>query len=255
MKINNVIALVTGGASGLGEAVVKDIVRSGGSAAILDMAEERGRALAGEMGGSAIFVKTNVAGEEDVLRAIEAAVSKFGSINTVVNCAGIASATKTVSTKGPFPLDLFELTLKINLTGTFNVIRLAASEMVNNSPVEGGERGVIINTASIAAYDGQVGQAAYSASKAGIVGMTLPIARELAPFGIRVNTIAPGIFDTPMARLMPEPVRKSLENQVPFPKRFGLPEEFAALVAHIIENQMINGETIRIDGAIRMAAK
>jgi NAD(P)-dependent dehydrogenase (short-subunit alcohol dehydrogenase family) len=255
MKIQDVNALVTGGASGLGESVAREIVRAGGCVAILDMAEERSAALAKELGEGAIFVKTNVACEEDVVRAIGQAVKKFGSVNAAVNCAGIASATKTVSGRGPFPLDHFEMTIKINLTGTFNVIRLAAAEMIGNAPGEDGERGVIVNTASIAAFEGQMGQAAYSASKAGIVGMTLPVARDLAPYGIRVNTVAPGIFDTPMARLMPEAVRASLEAQVPFPKRFGTPEEFASLVLHIIENRMINGETIRIDGAIRMAAK
>jgi len=255
VKINNSIALVTGGASGLGEAVVREIIKAGGAAAILDTAEERGTTLAAELGDRALFVKTDVTNEDNVKQSIDAAVKKFGSINTAVSCAGLASATKTVSKKGPFPLDHFELIIKINLTGTFNVIRLAAAAMTGNTPGEGEERGVIINTASIAAFDGQMGQAAYSASKAGIVGMTLPIARDLASYGIRINTVAPGIFETPMSQLMPEAVRTSLENQVPFPKRFGMPEEFASLVLHLIENQMINGETIRIDGAIRMAAK
>jgi NAD(P)-dependent dehydrogenase (short-subunit alcohol dehydrogenase family) len=255
VKINNVIALVTGGASGLGEAVVRDIVKAGGAAVILDTAVERGEALAGELGDRALFRKTDVTNEDNVKQAIGDAVKKFGSINAAVNCAGLSSAVKTVSSKGPFPLDHFELIIKINLTGTFNIIRLAAASMAENKPLEGGERGVIINTASIAAFDGQVGQAAYSASKAGVVGMTLPIARDLASYGIRINTIAPGIFETPMAQQLPEGVRTSLENQVPFPKRFGKPGEFSSLVLQIIENQMINGETIRIDGGIRMSAK
>lgn len=255
MKINNIIALVTGGASGLGEAVVRDILKGGGAAAILDTDADRGEALSKELGNRAVFVKTDVTNEENVKSSIDTAIKTFGSINAAVSCAGIASATKTVSSKGPFPLDHFELIIKINLTGTFNIIRLAAAAMTGNTPGEGGERGVIVNTASIAAFDGQMGQAAYSASKAGIVGMTLPIARDLASYGIRINTVAPGIFETPMSQLMPETVRSSLENQVPFPKRFGLPGEFSSLVIHIIENQMINGETIRIDGAIRMAAK
>lgn len=255
MNSKNVNALVTGGASGLGEAAVRSIIRLGGRAAILDMAEDKGTALAGELGGSAIFHKTDVSSESEVGSAIAAAIGKFGSVNTVVNCAGIATAAKTVSSKGPFPLNLFELTLRVNLIGTFNVIRLASVEMAKNAPTGEGERGVIINTASVAAYDGQMGQAAYSASKAGIVGMTLPIARDLAASGIRCNTIAPGIFETPMAMLMPDTLKQSLISQVPFPSRFGRPDEFAALVQHIIENAFINGETIRIDGAVRMAPK
>lgn len=255
MKCETVHALVTGGASGLGEAAVRSIVKGGGRAAILDMADDKGSALAKELGNAAIFHKTDVASENDVSAAIQAAVSAFGSVNAVVNCAGIATAAKTVSGKGPFPLDLFELTLRVNLIGTFNVIRLAAAQMAKNAPTPDGERGVIINTASVAAFDGQVGQAAYSASKAGIVGMTLPIARDLAAYGIRNNTIAPGIFETPMATLMPDSLKQSLISQVPFPSRFGRPEEFAGLVIHIIENAFINGETIRIDGAVRMAPK
>jgi NAD(P)-dependent dehydrogenase (short-subunit alcohol dehydrogenase family) len=230
-------------------------VDAGGKAAILDLAEEAGEKAVKELGENSFFHKTDVTSEEDVSGAIEKALSAFGEINVLVNCAGIASAAKTVGKKGPFDLGVFEMTIKVNLIGTFNVTRLAALKMSGNSPGEDGERGVIVNTASVAAFDGQVGQAAYSASKAGVVGMTLPVARDLAQFGIRNVTIAPGIFETPMAGLMQDKVRESLERQVPFPQRFGKPEEFAGLVCEIIRNRMINGETIRLDGAIRMAPR
>ncbi len=255
MKINEVIAIVTGGASGLGESVVRKIAEKGGKAVILDLNEEQGVALSNELGENVIFCKADVSSEEDVNSAIDAAVEKFGSINVAVSAAGILTAGKTVGKKGPYPLENFDKTIKINLLGTFNVIRLAAAKMAENSADEHGQRGVIVNTASVAAFDGQMGQAAYAASKGGIVGMTLPIARDLSSLGIRNVTIAPGIFETPMMSAAPEKVRESLIEQIPFPKRFGIPEEFASMVAHIIENTMLNGETIRLDGAVRMGLK
>jgi NAD(P)-dependent dehydrogenase (short-subunit alcohol dehydrogenase family) len=249
------VALVTGGASGLGEAAVRAIVKGGGKAAILDLDERRGAALAVELGKSTAFCKTDISNESDVTSAIDRAAGELGALNVAVNAAGILRAGRVISKKGPFPLDGFELTVRINLVGTFNVIRLASARMAGNTPNADGERGVIINTASIAAYDGQIGQAAYAASKGGVVGMTLPIARDLASYGIRNVTIAPGIFDTPMMGEMPAEVKSALEQTVPFPPRFGRPAEFAALVVHIIENVMINGETIRLDGALRMAPR
>lgn len=255
MNINEVIAIVTGGASGLGESVVRKIAKNGGKAVILDLNEEQGVALSNELGDNVIFCRTDVSSESDVQNAVDAAVEKFGSINVAVSAAGILTAGKTVGKNGPFPLENFDKTIKINLTGTFNVIRLAAAKMAENNPDENGQRGVIISTASVAAFDGQMGQAAYSASKGGIVGMTLPIARDLSSLGIRNVTIAPGIFETPMMSAAPEKVRQSLIDQIPFPKRFGIPDEFASMVAHIIENTMLNGETIRLDGAVRMGLK
>jgi 3-hydroxyacyl-CoA dehydrogenase / 3-hydroxy-2-methylbutyryl-CoA dehydrogenase len=255
MNIKDCRAMVTGGASGLGAACVAKLVAGGGRAAILDLDTVRGEKLAAESGGSLIFAKTDVTREEDVLGAIDKAVEAFGSINTVINCAGVGDPGKVVSKKGPLPLSVFERIVRINLVGTFNVTRLAVARMMNNTANEEGEKGVIINTASVAAFDGQIGQPAYAASKAGIVGMTLPIARECAAYAIRVMTIAPGIFDTPLLATLPEPAREALGKMVPFPSRLGRPEEFAALVAHIIENAMLNGEVIRLDGAIRMAAK
>ncbi len=255
MKKSEVRAIVTGGASGLGEAVVRAIISSGGKAAILDLDDEKGKKLEKELSGSAIYQKTDVYSESDVSGAILAAVNKFGNINVAVNCAGITIAGKTTGKNGPMPLATFEKVIKVNLLGTFNVIRLFAAEASKNTPGEDGERGVIINTASVAAFDGQVGQAAYSASKSGIVGMTLPIARDLASLGMRVVTIAPGIFNTPMMASLPAEVQKSLGQSVPFPSRLGRPEEYALMAMSIIENQMINGETIRLDGALRMAPK
>ena len=255
MKIADVSALVTGGASGLGEAVVRAIVARGGRATILDVADDKGAALVKELGDSAAYARTDVSAEKDVTDAIDAAVKKFGTINVAVNAAGVSSIGKTVGKKGPQDLSQFTRTIAVNLTGTFNVIRLAAHRMSQNEAGADGERGVIVNTSSIAAFDGQVGQAAYAASKAGVVGMTLPVARDLASLGIRNVTIAPGIFDTPMMAGMPDDVRKSLGESVPFPQRMGRPEEFAALVLHVIENTMINGETIRLDGALRMGPK
>ncbi|MBN8192105.1 3-hydroxyacyl-CoA dehydrogenase [Bacillus sp. NTK074B] len=252
MKINESIAIVTGGASGLGEATVKKIIQGGGKAAILDVSDERGRFLVDELGDQSMFIHTDVTEEEDVTNAIQKAVGGFGSINTVVNCAGIGPASKLLSRKGIHSLDMFSKVISINLIGTFNVIRLATEHMATNEPNELGERGVIINTASIAAFEGQIGQAAYSASKGGIVGMTLPIARELASYGIRMMTIAPGLFHTPMFESLPEEAVESLGKMVPFPKRLGHPDEYAQLVGMILTNPMLNGETIRLDGGIRM---
>lgn len=255
MKISDSIAVVTGGASGLGEATVRNIVEKGGKALILDTSEEKGKRLQNELGESVLFAQTDVTKEDDVENALKQAIESFGSINTVVNCAGIAIAKKIVSRKGPHDLDSFSKVITINLIGSFNVIRLAAEKMVHNEENEAGERGVIINTASVAAFEGQIGQAAYSASKGGIVGMTLPIARELASSGIRVMSIAPGLFHTPMFDTLPEEARVSLGKTVPFPSRLGYPLEYAKLVESIIENPMLNGETIRLDGAIRMQPK
>ncbi len=255
MDIKNVVALVTGGASGLGEATVRRIVHDGGKAVILDLAVDRGEKLATELGSNAIFQLTDVANEDSVQAAVERAVEVFGSITTVVNCAGIAVAEKVLGKKGPHVLASFTKVITINLIGSFNVIRLAAAQMAKNIPNYGGERGIIVNTASVAAFEGQIGQAAYSASKGGIVGMTLPIAREFAPQGIRVMTIAPGLFETPMFDTLPEAARQALGAMVPFPSRLGYPEEYALLVKSIIENPMLNGTTIRLDGAIRMQPK
>ncbi|MBW3112671.1 3-hydroxyacyl-CoA dehydrogenase [Bacillus sp. MCCB 382] len=255
MKISESIAIVTGGASGLGEATVRQIIKAGGKAAILDLSEERGHSLVEELGDRSLFVRTDVTSEEEVSHGIHKAVEYFGTINTVVNCAGIGIASKLLSRKGVHSLDMFSKVISINLIGTFNVIRLASEHMAKNEPNELGERGVIINTASVAAFEGQIGQAAYSASKGGVVGMTLPIARELASYGIRVMTIAPGLFHTPMFESLPEEAVESLGKMVPFPKRLGHPDEYARLVGSIMENTMLNGETIRLDGAIRMQPK
>ena len=255
MRIAEAIAFVTGGASGLGEATVRNVVAGGGRAVIVDRPNSRGAEVAGGLAERALFAAADVTSEAEVQAAIDAAVARFGTINVVVNCAGIGTANRTVTKSGPFPLALFELTIRVNLIGTFNVIRLAAQRMSTNERNDGGERGVVVNTASVAAFDGQIGQAAYSASKGGVVGMTLPIARDLASLGIRVCTIAPGTFDTPMLAMAPEPLRQALAAQIPFPSRLGRPAEFAALVRHIVENSMLNGETIRLDGAIRMAPK
>jgi 3-hydroxyacyl-CoA dehydrogenase / 3-hydroxy-2-methylbutyryl-CoA dehydrogenase len=255
MKMSEARAIVTGGASGLGEATVRKIIKQGGKAAILDLSEERGQKLVEELGESAVFVKTDVTSEQDVSNAVSKVIESFGSINTVVNCAGIGIAAKLLSRKGVHSLDLFSKVISINLIGTFNVIRLASEQMTTNEPNELGERGVIINTASVAAFEGQIGQAAYSASKGGVVGMTLPIARELAAYGIRVTTIAPGLFHTPMFDSLPAEARDSLGKMVPFPQRLGYPEEYAQLAESIITNPMLNGETIRLDGGIRMQPK
>jgi 3-hydroxyacyl-CoA dehydrogenase/3-hydroxy-2-methylbutyryl-CoA dehydrogenase len=255
MEIKDCMAIVTGGASGLGEACVRELAKAGAKAAIFDMQAERGEALAAELGKNVVFVKTDVTSEESTQGALQKTLEAFGAINGAINCAGVGDAAKVLSKKGPYPLGAFNRVVQINLIGTFNVIRLAVEQMLKNAPGEDGERGVIINTASAAAYDGQIGQAAYSASKAGVVGMTLPIARECADYGIRVVTIAPGLFDTPMLAQLPQEIRDALGRTVPFPKRLGDPREYARLACHIIENRMLNGEVIRLDGAIRMAAK
>lgn len=251
MNIQGKAILVTGGASGLGAATARMIAGRGGHPVILDR-QDAGD-MAEELGGLAFVA--DVGSESDVQAAIDAARAKFGAIHGAVNCAGIGNAAVTAGKKGPFPLELFERVIRVNLIGTFNVIRLAAQAMLDNEPGESGERGVIVNTASVAAYDGQIGQAAYSASKGGVVGMTLPIARDLARSGIRVVTVAPGLFLTPMLQGLPQEAQDSLGGQVPFPSRLGDPAEYAALVGHIFDNQMLNGETIRLDGAIRMAPR
>ena len=255
MRLDNQTVLVTGGASGLGGATADMIVAAGGRVVIADVNETAGNDTAARLGPAARFVRTDVTREADVQQAINTAIEDFGPLTGLVNAAGIGPAARVVGREGPMPLDQFARVIHINLIGTFNVIRLAAAAMQNNQPQPSGERGVIVNTASVAAYDGQIGQAAYSASKGGVVSMTLPIAREVARIGIRVMTIAPGIFDTPMLAAMPEAVRQSLGQQVPFPSRLGRPAEYAALVRHIFENEMLNGEVIRLDGAVRMAAK
>jgi NAD(P)-dependent dehydrogenase (short-subunit alcohol dehydrogenase family) len=244
--------LVTGGGSGLGAATARELAGAGGSIVLADVDTEHGEEVARELGGTARFVETDVTDEAAVAAALDAAA---GELHGVVNCAGIGWAERVVGREGPHDLERFARVIQVNLIGTFNVIRLAAARMTQNEPTGSGERGVIVNTASVAAFDGQIGQVAYSASKAGVHGITLPIARELGRFGIRVCTIAPGIFDTPMMARASDEVRESLHAQVPWPPRFGQPEEYAALVRHIVENEMLNGETIRLDGGIRMAPK
>ena len=252
MELSTVKAIVTGGASGLGRATATRVVAGGGRVAILDLERSAGADVARELGGSTAFVPTDVTSGDAVAAAVERARGSLGGVNVLVNCAGIGTAAKTVGRSGPARLEDFTRVIQVNLIGTFNCIRVAAAAMAQNAPGADGERGVIVNTASVAAFDGQIGQAAYSASKGGIVGMTLPIARDLAEFGIRVVTIAPGIFDTPLLGTLPEPIRASLAKQVPFPQRLGRADEYAALAVHIIENVMLNAETIRLDGAIRM---
>jgi NAD(P)-dependent dehydrogenase (short-subunit alcohol dehydrogenase family) len=247
--------LVTGGSSGLGAATARMFVAAGANVLIADVNRAAGEAMAAELGAQARFAPTDVADEASVQAAVSAALGSFGGLHGAVNCAGIAIAERTLGKSGPHPLESFTKVVMVNLIGTFNVIRLAAAAIAENEPTAGGERGVIVNTASVAAFDGQIGQAAYSASKGGVVGMTLPIARDLARVGIRVMTIAPGIFETPMLAGLPEAARQSLGQQVPFPSRLGRPEEYAALVRQIVENEMLNGEVIRLDGAIRMAPK
>ncbi len=255
MRIENSTFFVTGGGSGLGAATARMLAENGANALLADVDEEGGEHTAAEIGGRASFVRTDVTDEGSVGAGLDAALEIFGSLNGVVNCAGIGPAAKVVGKKGVHDLGLFQKTIQINLIGTFNVIRLAAVKLSENEPNEGGERGVIVNTASVAAYDGQIGQAAYAASKGGVVALTLPVARELASNGIRVMTIAPGLFETPMLAALPEEAKDSLGKQVPFPSRLGRPEEYAALAKHIIENAMLNGEVIRLDGSIRMAPK
>jgi len=255
MNINTTVAIVTGGASGLGEACVRALVALGAKVGILDMAADAGEKLAAEMTNMTVFVRTDVCSDESVKSAIQKVIEAFGRLDVTVNCAGIADPGRVLSKKGPMSLSSFNRVLQVNLVGTFNVIRLSIEQMVKNEAHEDGEKGVIVNTASVAAFDGQIGQSAYSASKAGVAGMTLPLARECSEYGIRVVTIAPGLFATPMLAGLPKDAQDSLGKMVPFPKRLGKPAEYAALVRHIIENTMLNGEVIRLDGAIRMAAK
>ncbi len=239
----------------MGEACVRDLVKGQAKVAILDFAEERGKQIASELGDAAIFCKTDVTDEKAVQASIDKTMDSFGAIHVAINCAGVGTPAKVLGKEGPMSMELFNRVVQINLMGTMNVIRLAGEKMVTNTPDDDGERGLVINTASAAAFEGQIGQAAYSASKAAVVGMTLPIAREFADYGIRVVTIAPGLFSTPMIAGLPENVQESLSKMIPFPKRLGKPIEFAKLARHIIENPMLNGEIIRLDGAIRMAAK
>ncbi len=253
MKIEGLGALVTGGASGLGEATARLLADRGADVALLDLPRSKGTEVAKAIGGNAVFVPADVTSEEQVASAVDRAAESFGALHILVNCAGIGSASRTVGKNGaPFDLDVFRRTIEVNLIGTFNVIRLSAARMVANEPAESGERGVIVNTASIAAFEGQIGQAAYSASKGGIVGMTLPIARDLSRHGIRCCTIAPGLFETPLLMGMTPEMREALGASIPFPPRLGQPPEYAALACQIVENPMLNGETIRLDGAIRM---
>jgi NAD(P)-dependent dehydrogenase (short-subunit alcohol dehydrogenase family) len=252
MKIAGSTTLITGGASGLGRATAQLIRAAGGHVVLLDLAKSPGADVAKTLGEGALFAPGDVTSADDVTAALEAVVKRFGGLQGLVNCAGIGTADKTFGKRGSADLAGFTRVIQVNLIGTFNCIRLTAARMAENAPNAEGERGVIVNTASVAAFDGQIGQAAYSASKGGIVGMTLPIARDLAELGIRVCTIAPGLFDTPLLAGLPEAARASLGKQVPFPPRLGQPAEYAALAAHIMENAMLNGETIRLDGAIRM---
>ena len=254
MQIQNHAFLVTGGGSGLGAATATMLARAGGQVLIADV-NEAGAAVAKSLGAGVRFAKCDVTDEGSMQGAVDACVKEFGAIHGLVNCAGVAPGERVVGRNGPHALASFERAVKINLIGTFNAIRLAAAKMSVQPAFPNGERGVIVNTSSVASFEGQIGQAAYAASKAGVNGMTLPVARELAKFGIRVVTIAPGIFDTPMLQGMSEEIRASLGAQIPFPSRLGRPEEYAALVRTILENEVLNGEVIRLDGAIRMAAK
>lgn len=256
MELTNKVAIVTGGASGLGRATTEALLQRGARVAIFDLNEEQGTAVAAELGEQCRFVKVNVADEDSVKAGIQAVVDAFGSLQVCVNCAGIGSAMKTYGSKGPHRLDVFSKVIQVNLIGTFNVLRLAAEVMAKNEPqTDDGERGVIINTASVAGIEGQVGQVAYSASKGGIIGMTLPIARDLASYGIRINTICPGIFNTPLMNAAPDEVKLPLVEATQFPKRLGHPPEYAALACHMIENGFFNGEVVRLDGSIRMAPR
>lgn len=255
MTLNDKVFLITGAGSGLGAAVADMAVNAGSRVVLLDINAEAGEAIAARLGASAMFVRTDVTSETDGVAAVETALAAHGRVDVLVNCAGIAPGEKIFGRKGPHGLESFARAVAINLVGTFNMLRLAAQAMEKNAPGPDGERGVIVNTASIAAYDGQIGQAAYAASKGGVASLTLPAARELARSGIRVVTIAPGIFETPMMSGMPQEVQDSLGASVPFPSRLGKPAEYAELVRHILANTMLNGEVIRLDGALRMAAK
>ena len=255
MKLQGSTTLVTGGASGLGEGVVRHLVANGGNVVIADLNSLRGEQVAAELGSAVRFVRADVTSEADVQQAVDTARQAFGALNAAVSCAGIGTVGTTLGKQGPLDLGLFKRTIEVNLVGTFNVCRLAAFAMKDNEPNADGERGALVNTASVAAFDGQVGQVSYSASKGGIVGMTLPMARDLARFGIRVMVVAPGIFDTPLLAGLPEAARASLGQQVPFPPRLGRPSELAMLVGQCLENPMLNGEVIRLDGALRMAPR
>ena len=255
MQLSGRTVMVTGGASGLGLATVEMVVAAGGHAVIVDVNEQAGAAAAERLGEAVRFLKADVTSDADMQRAVDMALLTYGAVQGLVCAAGIAAAERVLPKDGVLPLERFTRVIQVNLIGTFNAIRLAAAAMAGNAPTEAGERGVIVTTASVAAFDGQIGQAAYSASKGGIVAMTLPIAREFARMGVRVMTIAPGTFDTPLMAGLPEEARQSLAHQVPFPSRLGRPPEYAALVRHIFENEMLNGEVVRLDGAIRMGPK
>jgi NAD(P)-dependent dehydrogenase (short-subunit alcohol dehydrogenase family) len=255
MELATAKAVITGGASGLGFATAQRVIGAGGHAVLLDINDELGESSASALGERASYINTDVADEASVKAAVAAANETMGGITLAVNCAGIATAGRTLGREGPWPSELFNKVIQVNLVGSYNVIKEAAAFMVNNEPTDDGERGVVVSTASIAAFEGQIGQAAYAASKSGVVGMMLPLAREFAQFGIRVNTIAPGVFLTPMVAGMPEEVQESLGRQVPFPPRLGKPEEYADAVEFIYGTTMVNGETIRVDGAIRMQPK
>jgi NAD(P)-dependent dehydrogenase (short-subunit alcohol dehydrogenase family) len=255
MQLAGSTFLISGGASGLGAASARLFAAAGARVVVADLNDALGEALAGELGSGARFVHTDVTDEASTQAAVDEAVHAFGGLQGAINCAGLAIAERTLGRDGPHPLDSFARVVRVNLIGTFNVIRLAAAAMARGEPNAAGERGVIVNTASVAAFEGQIGQAAYAASKGGVVGLTLPIARDLARHGIRVATIAPGIFDTPMLAGLPAAARESLGQQVPFPPRLGRPDEYAALARHIVENEMLNGVVIRLDGAIRMAPR
>ena len=255
MQLEDRVFLVTGGASGLGAATVRAFHAAGARVVIADISVERGQALATELGERTAFCRTDITSEADAQAAVDLAVRRFGGLQGLINCAGVGPAWKVLGKDGPHPLEAFVRTVTINLVGVFNMSRLAAEAMAKGMPSADGERGVIVNTASVAAFEGQVGQAAYAASKAGVVGLALPMARELARYGIRVNTIAPGLFLTPMMAALPQEVQDSLGKSTPFPPRLGQPAEFAAMARAVVENVMLNGEVIRLDGAVRLAAK
>lgn len=255
MDLSNKVAIVTGGASGLGLATVEAYLAKGAKVAIFDLNVEQGQAVADRLGADVLFAQVNVSDEVSVQVGIAKTMEKFGAVHIAVNCAGIGSAARTVGKNGPMPLEQFSKVITVNLIGTFNVTRLAAAEMQKNEGGVDGDKGVIINTASVAAFDGQVGQVAYAASKGGVVGMTLPLARDLAAIGVRVNTIAPGIFNTPLMNASPDTVKLPLIEMTQFPKRLGHPSEYAQMAVHMVENSFLNGETIRLDGAIRMAPR
>jgi len=255
VRIDQIKAVITGGVSGLGFAVAQHLAAQGAKVALLDINDDKGAAAAAELGESASYFRTDVTAEDGVVAMLGQAAARMGGLNAAINCAGILGAGRVLGKEGPMPLKTFDTTIRVNLIGSFNVAKAAADLMQHNAPGEDGERGVIVNTASIAAYEGQIGQAAYAASKGGVIGMTLPMAREFARIGVRVMTVAPGVFHTPMVDGMPEQVYASLCAQVPYPSRLGTPAEFASTVAFILENRYLNGSVIRVDGAIRLAPK